>query len=193
MNKPSIWPMAYLLDVRDKISDMVNESQDARGERTIKFLAIKDILRLAKQNGQRVYLVGNGGSAATASHFANDLTKMAKINAISIPDLTSVVTAYGNDEGWENMFDEPIYAFFNPGDVLVAISYSGRSRNVIKAARGALDLQGKLIVITGKREDNPLGSLAPDTTFFIETDDIRIQEDIALIICHGLAGFLCDG
>ena len=63
-----------------------------------------DILRIAKDVDSFVWILGNGGSAATASHFANDLLKMAGIRAIAIPDMTPTVTAYGNDNGWENMF-----------------------------------------------------------------------------------------
>lgn len=150
------------------------------------------VLRATILHGKRVWIVGNGGSAATAAHFANDLTKMAKVKAISIPDQTEIITAYGNDTGWENMYDEPLYIHFAPGDVLVAISCSGRSMNVIKAARTALELEGHLIVLTGKRINNILATMVEDKAICVEANDIRIQEDVHLIICHAIAGALAE-
>ena len=67
-----------------------------------------EILRRAKFQKANVWIIGNGGSAATASHFANDLLKMTGIRALALVDLVPTITAYGNDDGWENMYTHPL-------------------------------------------------------------------------------------
>jgi|ERR1035437_7351806 D-sedoheptulose 7-phosphate isomerase len=85
-----------------------------------------------------VYIIGNGGSASTANHFANDLVKMAGIKAISLCANEAVVMAYANDSGYENIFSEQLQVFAKPGDLLITISGSGKSPNILKAQEYAL-------------------------------------------------------
>lgn len=85
-----------------------------------------------------VYIIGNGGSASTANHFANDLVKQAGIKAISLCANEAVVMAYANDNGYENIFSEQLQVFAKPGDLLITISGSGRSPNILKAQEYAL-------------------------------------------------------
>lgn len=140
---------------------------------------------LRKVNGG-VWIVGNGGSAATASHFANDLRKMASIRAIAMPDLTPTVTAYGNDAGWINMFSYPLTILMRPTDMLVAISCSGKSKNVIEAAR---QVGGdRLIILTGvPARENELATLAAKGLVYANHPDITVQEDVHLAVCHAIA------
>ena len=96
-------------------------------------------LRTARDNGATIYIAGNGGSAATATHFANDLGKAAKrsgrrpIRVISLSDNISWFTALANDEGYERVFTGQLENFSRPGDVLIVISASGNSRNLVDA------------------------------------------------------------
>lgn len=147
------------------------------------------ILRRAKEGHDRVFIVGNGGSAATASHFANDLVKMAGIDARALSDAAPIILAYGNDNGWERMFSDAIKQIFMAKDVLIAISYSGRSRNVINAAIEA-QKHGYLIVMTGPRKSSLLADMLPHALIAIESPDIRVAEDCHLAICHAIAGAL---
>lgn len=149
-----------------------------------------EILKGVRSKNGTVYLVGNGGSAATASHFANDLEKMAWIKAISIPDMTPKILAYGNDDGWERMFSEVLKHNLRPGDAVVAISCSGNSPNVVRAAEAACGFE--LIVMTGNDEDCLLCQQGASVIIHVPADDIKVQEDIHLVICHSIAGALSD-
>jgi D-sedoheptulose 7-phosphate isomerase len=142
------------------------------------------LLRTAQSERKFVWIAGNGGSAATAEHFANDLVKMAGIKAIALPAQTPTVTAFGNDAGWENMFSHALDVFQEPEDVLVVISCSGRSPNVIQAAKGVRNL----IVLTGDDyQDNELVHMRTFACIPALSDDITVQEDIHLAVCHAIA------
>ena len=102
-----------------------------------------------------IYLVGNGASAAMASHFAADLAKNGRIHTEVFSDL-SLITAISNDLGYEHVFAEPLRRRAHPGDMLVAISSSGGSPNILAAAQVARDRSMAIITVTAMREDNPL-------------------------------------
>lgn len=82
-----------------------------------------------------VFIIGNGGSAACANHFANDLVKMCGIKAISLCANVSVLTAYANDNGYENIFSDQLKVFLKKDDLLITISGSGTSPNIINAIK----------------------------------------------------------
>lgn len=147
-----------------------------------------DMLKNAYNFHERVWIVGNGGSAATVMHFANDLQKMCHIDAISIPSNIATVLAYGNDDGWDKMFSSILEAAFHNGDVLVAISCSGASMNVVNAALRARQMGGKLIVFTGQVTEKNVLSKLPCILIPVEDEDIKVQEDVHLIVCHSIAG-----
>ena len=145
------------------------------------------MLKNAANFNQRVWLVGNGGSAATAMHFAGDLQKVIGVDALALPCFTSTITAYGNDDGWTKMFSLAMKAF-NIGNILVAISYSGASQNVIEAAKHALERDGKLIILTGPAWEGNILSCMPGIIIPVENDDIRVVEDVHLAVCHSIIG-----
>lgn len=113
------------------------------------------ILEEARRKGRRIYLIGNGGSAATASHMANDLSLGARaegsgrFKAISLTDNHSVVTALANDSGYENVFSAQLEVLLEPGDVLVAISASGDSPNVVRAVEYAKSRGAATVAFAG--------------------------------------------
>jgi D-sedoheptulose 7-phosphate isomerase len=102
---------------------------------------VVDTLRTARNDGASVYIVGNGGSAATASHFATDLVNMSKrsgkkpIKVVSLVDNMAWLTAEANDTGYDNVFSGQLETFAAPGHVLIAISVSGNSECVIRAVK----------------------------------------------------------
>jgi len=144
------------------------------------------LLREAKEKKGFVWVIGNGGSAATAEHFANDLLKMAGIKAIALPGMVPTITAHGNDNGWENMFKHPLLTLETHRDVLVAISCSGNSPNVVEAAEWWAD---DLIVLTGNEIiKNKLANMSEYVPIIHVLDaDITVQEDVHLAVCHAMA------
>lgn len=100
---------------------------------------IVELLRVARDDGATIYVAGNGGSAATASHWANDLGKATKsagrgwIRAMCLSDNTPWLTALANDEGYERVFSGQLENFAGPDDVLIVISASGNSPNLVRA------------------------------------------------------------
>ena len=116
---------------------------------------VVDRLRSARERGAAIYIMGNGGSAATASHFANDLGKAAKksgrtpIRVLSLTDNVSWLTALGNDEGYENVFAGQLDNHLRPGDVVIAISASGNSPNLVRAVKLAKSRGATTIGILG--------------------------------------------
>jgi D-sedoheptulose 7-phosphate isomerase len=145
------------------------------------------ILKNCANFHQRVWIVGNGGSAATAMHFANDLEKMCGIDALALPGSIPTITAYGNDNGWSRMFADAMRSF-QVGDVLVAISCSGSSQNVVESAKTAIEKDGKLIVLTGKVWEGNLLAKLPGIIIPVENEDIKVVEDVHLVICHSISG-----
>lgn len=113
------------------------------------------MLDKARKKGRTIFFMGNGGSAATASHFANDLSsikmpqKQGLFNARSLADNVACLTALANDEGYENVFVDQLRASLRRGDVLIAISASGNSPNLLKAIRYAKRNGGRTIGLVG--------------------------------------------
>jgi D-sedoheptulose 7-phosphate isomerase len=137
------------------------------------------------QNGGTIFWAGNGGSAADAQHMAAELVGRFKrerraIKSIALTTNTSNLTAIGNDYGYEFTFDRQLEAFAKAGDVLFAISTSGNSANVLRAAEMARKADMKVIALTGKTG----GKLAPLASILLNvpsTDTARIQESHLLM------------
>ncbi|MBN2029960.1 SIS domain-containing protein [bacterium] len=116
------------------------------------------MLKQARAEGKQIFIMGNGGSAAMASHFACDLGKgtvqkgKARFRVISLNDNIPLLTAYANDCGYETVFAEPLMSLAEPGDIAIAVSSSGNSPNVLKAVDAARDLGLKTIGIAGYKE-----------------------------------------
>jgi D-sedoheptulose 7-phosphate isomerase len=102
-----------------------------------------------------IYLVGNGASASMASHMSADLAKNARVHTQVFSDL-SLITAISNDLGYEHVFSEPLSRRASAGDLLVAISSSGRSPNVLAAVRVAKKLRLTIVTLSGMNPKNPL-------------------------------------
>ena len=97
---------------------------------------MNDTLKVIK-SANYVYIIGNGGSASCANHFANDLVKMCGVKAISLCANEAVVTAYANDEGYENVFSDQLKVLLAINDLVITISGSGTSKNIVKAVQYA--------------------------------------------------------
>src|SRR5471032_64636 len=124
-----------------------------------------DILIRARDEGRRIFVCGNGGSASTASHFVCDMVKGASFNRdkrfriLALTDSLPTITAYSNDVSYECVFVEQLKNFAEPGDVVMAISSSGNSPNVLRAVEYGNAIGCRTIALTG-REVGQLGPLA---------------------------------
>lgn len=141
--------MEYIQKYLDEIGQIVQNLPQADIARTI------EILTQARTEGRRIFVFGNGGSAAMASHFACDLGKgtvqegKTRFKVISLNDNVPLLTAYANDFGYEVVFAEPLASLAEPGDVAIAISSSGDSPNVLRAVDVARERGLTTIGITG--------------------------------------------
>ena len=139
--------------------------------------------------GRTVFVCGNGGSASTASHLATDLTKLAvpadaerRLRCMALTESTSTITAVGNDLSYDDVFVEQLQTWMTPGDVLIGISTSGSSPNVLRAVEYANRNGGFTVGITGSR-GHDLRRLAHETVVIGSTSVQRV-EDISMIAAH---------
>ncbi len=133
-------------------------------------------------SAKKVIFIGNGASAAIASHMAADYSKNGKIPAITFND-SALLTCVSNDCGYQNVFKKPIELFAEQGDVLIAISSSGKSENIINGAEAAKSKGCKVITLSGFSADNPLSKLG-DINFYVPSDKYSHVEIIHHSICH---------
>ena len=168
----------YLEEVRAMLSQMPLE----------KIRQVINVLLETHQAGNKIFIMGNGGSAATASHFACDLAKgtitfgLPRFRVIALTDNMPLVTAWGNDMAYEDIFAEQLLALLESGDVVIAISTSGNSENVLKAVRMAKQEGAIAIGFTGQGG----GKLQPlvDVCVAVPSDCIERVEDAHLILEH---------
>jgi D-sedoheptulose 7-phosphate isomerase len=149
-------------------------------------------------SGGQIFVAGNGGSAATASHLALDLSKSTlgpdpgraplRIRAIALNDPGPVITAWANDHGYERVFAEQITTHARAGDAAVLCSVSGNSPNVVAAARAARSI-GMLVIALLGRPGGTMRELA-DLAIVVPSEDYQIVEDVHLAIGHMLTRWL---
>lgn len=160
--------------------------------------AIINELEDARKHHNTIFIVGNGGSAATASHMANDIgmdvLKKGEIDppfrAFALTDNVSLMTAIANDDGYHNIFVNQLRIYFKPGDKLIAISASGNSPNVVAAAEWISDRGGRVIGFTGFDG----GKLKGISDLVVHVDTPKGEygpvEDIHLVLDHLIANWL---
>jgi D-sedoheptulose 7-phosphate isomerase len=149
----------------------------------------------AREEGRRIFFVGNGGSAATASHFANDIgigtrSDGAPFKALSLTDNNAVMTCIANDLGYDQVFVEQLRVHLEPGDVVVAISASGNSPNVVKAVDFARERGNTTIALTGfdGGELRRRAHLAIHVA--TERGEYGPVEDVHMVLDHLISSFL---
>lgn len=153
-------------------------------------------LRQARDNGQQIFVCGNGGSAATATHFVCDMLKGAsysrarRFRILGLADNLSVLTAYANDVGYEVVFVEQLRNLARPGDVVMALSGSGNSPNVIRAVEYANSIGCRTVGLTG-RDGGLLGKVVQLEIRVPDSHMGRI-EDGHLVLCHLVAYYFME-
>ncbi len=141
-----------------------------------------DILLQLKAENHRIYIVGNGGSAAIASHAAIDLWKNGGIPSLTFND-SSLLTCISNDIGFENVFATPLKMFATKGDLVICISSSGNSADIVKACQTAKQKKCRVITLSGFSPDNKIRSLG-NINFFVPAFSYGFVEIIHQYILH---------
>jgi D-sedoheptulose 7-phosphate isomerase len=155
--------------------------------------AIGEVLYRAYSHQKQVFVVGNGGSAATASHLACDLGKntispnLRRFRILSLNDNVPLLTALANDVGYERVFSEQLVNLIRPGDVLVVLSGSGSSPNIVEAARYARQRAATVVALLGFDGGETL-ELA-DEHVLVPSEDYGLVEDVHMILAHVLTGY----
>jgi D-sedoheptulose 7-phosphate isomerase len=159
--------------------------------RTISLPDLKKVLAIledAYHNGHRIFVMGNGGSAATASHFALDLSKNTimpgapRVKAISLTDHVPLITAWSNDTHYEHIFAEQLANMIEPGDVVIGISASGNSANVINAVKLARQNRAATVGLLGAK-GGKLKDMV-DACVLAPGQNIEQEEDAHMILTH---------
>jgi D-sedoheptulose 7-phosphate isomerase len=139
--------------------------------------------------GNKLIFVGNGGSAAIASHMATDYSKNGGVRSLALND-GSMLTCLGNDLGYDQVFAKQLELHARAGDLVIAISSSGRSPNILNAVKAARDAKCKVVTLSGFSPDNPLRRLG-DINFYLASDRYGFVEIGHLTICHAVLDFIC--
>lgn len=149
---------------------------------------VLDILEDAYHRGNRIFIMGNGGSAATASHFALDLAKntimpgVPRVKAVSLTDHVPLITAWSNDTHYEHIFAEQLANMVEPGDIVIGISTSGNSPNVINAVKLAQRTRATTVGLLGA-DGGKLKQIV-DAYVLAPGHNIEQEEDAHMILAH---------
>lgn len=171
-------------------SDLLGRCIATDGERVVQDLeaavsAACARLTAVAASGGKVYLVGNGGSAAVASHAATDFFNTAKLRALTLHE-SSLLTCMTNDFGYDKAYARMLSQMVEPGDLVVAISSSGQSMNIRNAAAQAAASGAQVITLSGFQRDNPLRS-AGMINFWLDSSDYGMVEIGHQFILHTIS------
>jgi len=161
---------------------------------------VAGIIATALKDGNKVLLFGNGGSAADAQHIAAELVGRFKkerrpLPAVALTTDTSILTALGNDYGFETVFEKQVEALCMPGDVAIGITTSGNSENVIRGLKKAHDLGATTVAFTG-RNGGRVAQIAHYTFIVPSYETQRIQEchiTLGHVLCELVEEMVCEG
>jgi len=142
-----------------------------------------EVARCAAAGGKVIY-IGNGGSASIAGHMAADLWKNGGVKTLCFAE-PSLLTCLANDLGYENVFATPTETYADKGDIYVAISSSGQSANILKAAAAALKKGCTLVTLSGFKADNPLRKMG-GLNFYVDSSVYGVVETAHSAICHAV-------
>lgn len=175
----------------DEFNKLIKQikAKDKNGKKHDFSNAVKNTVKMILEQhskGNKLMFVGNGGSAAISSHMALDFWKNGRIQAITFND-ASLLTCISNDYGYERVFEKPIEAFANKGDILIAISSSGRSKNIINGVNAARNKGCRIITLTGFSDDNPLYKMG-DINFHVPSSEYSHVE----VIHHSIIHYMLD-
>ena len=156
-----------------------------------KIINVRDVMVSVQKSKNKIMIFGNGGSAAIASHVSVDLTKNANIRCTNYNE-ADLITCFANDYGYERWIEKAIDFYADQNDVLILISSSGKSKNMINACKSAINKKiSKIITFTGHDKNNPLSKLG-DINFWINSKAYNFVENThqiwLLAICDLIIG-----
>lgn len=158
----------YFLDLTDLITGV---------ETVAKLEEFGELLISARKDGRRLLLFGNGAAASICSHAALDFTKQGGLESLCFHD-PALITAFANDFGYENVIKEIIRAYGRPNDIVVFLSVSGESPNIIEGVKYAKTTGYNVVGFSGRNQNNSLAQLS-DTSFWVDSHAYNIVEN-----CH---------
>lgn len=182
--------MSFTLDYKNDLLKTLDSIDLAKVEQAIEWF------RETRDDGRHIFVCGNGGSASTASHFACDIVKGAsfgrqkRFRIMALTDSLPTITAYSNDVSYECAFAEQLKNFATPGDLVMTISGSGNSPNVLAATQAARDMGCRTIALTG-RDGGKLGPMA-DLNIQVPVPHMGRIEDAHMIVCHMIGYYFMD-
>jgi D-sedoheptulose 7-phosphate isomerase len=185
--------MNYINDITDYFTRLKN-TIDALSVESINELM--RVLDKARDEERTIFIMGNGGSAATASHFVCDFNKgMSKegrnnFKLICLNDNIPTMMAYANDLSWDDIFVGPMKNYFKPGDLVIGISGSGNSMNVVKAIDWANQNGGVTIALTGF-DGGKMKTMAKHSVH-VPINDMQITEDLHMVLDHCMMKIFCN-
>lgn len=178
-----------MVAVADHVADYLDRLSESLATISRRDIAeLGEILYRTYHMGASVFIVGNGGSASTASHMAADLAKntigphMTRFRVLSLNENMSLLTALANDNGYENVFREQLVNLIKPSDVLIAISASGNSANVLNAIEYAKSRQAQTVGLLGF--DGGRAAQLVDRPIIVHSEDYGVIEDAHLVLNH---------
>lgn len=180
--------MIYMRNYLEELEDALDRMRLEPVEKLI------HILHDARLEARQVFIMGNGGSASTASHFACDLAKSTRqkgwthFRVIGLTDNMASFSAYANDDGYDNVFVHQLDALLQPNDIVIGISTSGNSPNVLNAIRLANERQALTVGFTGF-DGGKLGTLA-QINVHVPSNMIEQVEDVHVILEHMICSSL---
>ena len=172
----------------DQFYDLINNK--VKSIDSNKLIDLAKLIRTTKLNSGKVIIVGNGGSAAIASHVAIDLTKAANIRSINFNE-ASLLTCFSNDYGYENWVQQALDFYADKNDIIILVSSSGQSQNIINGAKKAVAMKLPLITLTGFSDDNPLNKLG-DINFWVDSSTYNVVESVHQMWLLSVIDYLID-
>lgn len=161
--------------------------------------SVIDLLLMANKNNKKIFIMGNGGSASNASHMASDLgkgtllriydDKEKRFRVISLTDNVAYLTALANDISFEDIFVQQLKNLVDRGDLVIVLSGSGNSKNLIKAVKYAKKFGAKSIGFLGFKDGGKLGKLV-DKAIIVDSKSYGPCEDIQLVLDHIITGWI---
>ena len=166
-------PKEFLTSYLNDFSNLVKPNKDI----IQKLVEVADLLKSTHDQGEKTLIFGNGGSAAIASHFSVDLTKNAGLRCVNFNE-ADLITCFANDYGFEHWVEKAVDFYGDAGDLLIVISSSGSSENMLNGVKAARNGNFKAVVtLSGFSEDNPLRQLG-DFNLWINSRAYNFVENI---------------
>lgn len=176
--------MGFVSDYLQEVRRLVGAVSDSEVS------AVSGLIYDAYQSGNRVLLMGNGGSGSTASHFANDFQKGLLLagdkpcQCLALTDSMSIILAWGNDTEFANIFEPQVRTWAGKGDVVIGISGSGNSENVIRAIRTANELGAHTVGLCGY-SGGKLKEIAQQS-IWVQSHNMQQVEDVHVVLLHAI-------